>query len=423
MSSLEPAAQVWVRGFATRSFAADRGPRATFAANDPNGEHTVTTDESAQIWTSHASRVAGLADLIADTSIELDEVSLAEGYRHLTRILHMGMLSVHDYGSTTDPQVYLAKTPTQLTGGVTSDCMYYESFFDGARTYRLSGTRGSAPLLEITMIAGKIGITDRGDMIDSIREDTLVVEGKGPDARFEVTMSPDPKPAGFDGNWLQTEHPDRGRATYMIIRQYSTDTSNLVPAKIEIEPVGWERSRDLISLADMDQALRESASFTEVLVRHWTAMSAAMIEHLPNQFLIVSGAAAEDEPMPTGHRFSTAGFKLEPGQAWVITIPGIGGHPYDTAPYWGLQLCNYWFEPLDYGDTWGHINMASATYGEDGSVTVVVSEQDPGDMANNWLQLRGHTMGSAQFRLSRIRAPLPEIECRVVSFSDLRSFL
>jgi hypothetical protein len=46
MSSLEPAAQVWVRGFATRSFAADRGPRATFAANDPNGEHTVTTDES-----------------------------------------------------------------------------------------------------------------------------------------------------------------------------------------------------------------------------------------------------------------------------------------------------------------------------------------------------------------------------------------
>jgi hypothetical protein len=381
----------------------------------------VTPDESAQIWTSHASRVADLADLVADTPVELDEVSLAEGYRHLARILHMGLLSVHDYGSTTDPQVFLAKTPTQLTGGVTSDCTYYECFFDGDRSYRLSGTRGNAPLLEITVIAGKIGITDRGDMVDSIREDTLIVEGAGPDGGFDVTMSPHPKPADFDGNWLRTDDPDRGRATYMIIRQYSADTANLVAAKIEIEPIGWERTRHPVSLADIDQALQKSASFTEVLVRHWTAMSAAMIEQLPNQFMIVSGAAAADEPMPTGHRFSTAGFRLDPHQAWVIKIPGVGVSPYDDAPYWGLQLCNYWFEPLDYGDTWGHINKANATYDEDGSVTVIVSEQDPGDAAENWLQLRGHTMGSAQFRLSRIRSPLPEIECSVVNLEDRRS--
>ncbi len=225
----------------------------------------------------------------------------------------------------------MAKTPTQLTGGFTSDCIYYEAFFDGTQTHRLSGTRGSAPLLDITVIAGKIGVTERGDVVDSIREDTLVVE----DDRFEVSLSPEPRPEGFAGNWLQTRHPERGVATYMIIRQYSTDAGAVAPAKIEIQPVDRVRHREPVSPREIDDALQASVDFTRVLGSYWTAMTAGMIEGLENEFLIVGELAAADEPMPTGHRFSTAEFRLGPTQAWLVTIPGVANAPYDAAPTGG----------------------------------------------------------------------------------------
>jgi hypothetical protein len=161
-------------------------------------------------------------------------------------------------------------------------------------------------------------------------------------------------------------------------------------------------------------------SFTDVLVRHWTAMTAGMITGLKNRFLIVDEVAAADEPMPSGHRFSTAGFDLAPDQAWVVTLPAIGAAPYDEAPYWGFQLCNYWFEPLDYGDSWAHRNKRTVKYDADGSVRIVVSEVRPGPGHDaNWVQLRGHTMGNAQFRLSRITAPLPRIKCEVIDIAEL----
>jgi hypothetical protein len=378
-------------------------------------------DRAAEIWRSYAEALAGLADVVADTPIELDEVTRAEGLRHLARILYMGMLSVHDYGATTDPKVFLAKTPTQLTGGVTSDCIYYESFFDGGRTHRLHGTRGSAPLLEITVIAGKIGVTETGSQVDTICEDTLVVEPGNDGERFEIVLSPEPRPADNVGNWLRTDHPERGRATYMIIRQYSPAISEVIPARIEIDPVGDDRHRPPLTLDEIEEALHASVSFTDILVRHWAAMTAGMITGLTNRFLIVDEAAAADEPMPSGHRFSTAGFHLSPDEAWVVTIPGVGAPPYDAAPYWGFQLCNYWFEPLDYGDQWAHRNNTTVRYDADGTVRLVVSEQRPGpDHDANWIQLRGHSMGNAQFRLSRIAAPLPRIECEVVDVADLR---
>jgi len=53
-------------------------------------------------------------------------------------------------------------------------------------------------------------------------------------------------------------------------------------------------------------------------------------------------------------------------------------------------------------------------------VRIVVSERrPPGEYARNWLPLRGHTLGSAQFRLSRLDAPMPEIGAEVVAVDTL----
>lgn len=375
-------------------------------------------DAAADIWAAYATAVAGLADVVANTTVELDEVNRAAGLRHLTRALYMGMISVHDYASVTAPVVFLAKTPTLLSGGTTSDCIYHEVFFDGARRYRLSATRGSAPLLEMTANTGKVGVVDHADMVDSIREDTLVLEPGGD--RFEVILSPDPKPEGFAGNWMWTDNPERGTATWMLIREYSTTIRDVEPARWHIEPLDDAAHRPAPTLAEVDEALGASVAFAKTLIGHWTAMTAGMITGLANEFMIVDRAQAASDAMPTGHRFATAGFHLSPDEAWVVTIPGIGAAPYDAAPYWGFQLCNYWFEPIDYGDHWAHVNKDTAVYGPDGSVRIVVSEQRPAaGHDENWVQLRGYTMGNAQFRLSRIADPLPEIRCEVAAVASL----
>ena len=181
----------------------------------------LSTDVGERIWREYAEGVAALGEILSLPSTPKDEVTQAEGYRHLARMLYMGLLATHEYANTDAPEVFLAKTQTQLTGGVTSDAIYHEAFIDGRREYRLFGERGEAPLIEITAPTWKVGIRDNGNVVDSIREDRLVLTDgpSGENAHYEVRLSPDPKPEGYEGNWLQTVDPDIGTATYLLIRQ------------------------------------------------------------------------------------------------------------------------------------------------------------------------------------------------------------
>ena len=376
-----------------------------------------STDVGERIWRRYAEGVAALGEILSLPSTPKDEVTQAEGCRHLARMLYMGLLATHEYANTDAPEVFLAKTPTQLTGGVTSDAIYHEAFIDGRREYHLFGERGEAPLIEITAPTWKVGIRDNGNVVDSIREDRLVLTDgpSGENAHYEVRLSPDPKPEGYKGNWLQTVDPDIGTATYLLIRQYSSHITTHRSATFQIEPMEQKRIRPAVSMPEIASGLAETVVFVDKLVRRWAAITDAILRRAENDFHIVE--QPEDLPMPTGHRFATAGFRLQPDEAWVIRIPDIGNAPYADAPYWGFQLTNYWFEPLDYGKSWGHLNKDSAVYAEDGSVTLVVSETDPG--CPNWLELRGHTIGTAQFRLSRIHNALPQITCRVIKQAEL----
>ena len=63
---------------------------------------------------------------------------------------------------------------------------------------------------------------------------------------------------------------------------------------------------------------------------------------------------------------------------------------------WNFQLNNIWMESLDYRYHDIHINNASAKLDDDGGVTIIVSERDPG--FGNWLDTAGHTRGTMLLR-------------------------
>ncbi len=86
-------------------------------------------------------------------------------------------------------------------------------------------------------------------------------------------------------------------------------------------------------------------------------------------------------------------------------------------PYWGLELTNYWFEPLSYGDHRSNVNNGSVKLEEDGSVRVVIADSSSG--ASNWIDTRGHREGTMLFRWSRSDKPVPKLDTRLVKASEL----
>lgn len=370
------------------------------------------------IWQHYASEVASLTDLFDEIDLDLDDVTKAEGLRHLTRVLHMGIFTTHDYADTGDPRIFLAKTPAMLSGGVTSDCIYHEGFIDPQRTYTIRGTRGSAELLEISVYAGRLGRNERSDVVDGILEDSLVLDADG--RSFTITLSPASRPEGHAGNWLCTDVADRGRADWVLIRQYSPRIDEADSARFLIEPVGGVIDREPLTIEAVDLMLRESLEFSRRQITHFIRSSTNIVTHLKNRFVVVDEDRDAGGALPSGHRFAAAGFDLRPDEAWLVTIPGISLPPYDAAPYWGFQLCNFWYEPLDYGAHWAHRNNATAVADDDGSVHLMISERPPpSGWKGEWLPLRGHTVGSAQFRLSRVDYPMPQITAQVLPIADV----
>lgn len=372
-----------------------------------------------QIWHRYIEGVESLVDLIDEVTLDLDDVTRAEGLRHLTRILHMGVFTTHDYADVDDPRIFLAKTPAMLSGGVTSDCIYHEGFIDPKRHYTLRGVRGTAELLEISAYAGRLGRSDRSDVVDAILEESLVLDADG--RSFSITLSPERRPDGYVGNWLCTTDTDDRRADWLLIRQYSSRIDDVESARFSIEPLGGARPRDPLTIEAVDAMLQVSLDFARRQLGHFIRSGVNIVSHLKNTFIVVDEERDSGGALPSGHRFAAGGFELRDDDAWVVTIPGIAAPPYNSAPYWGFQLCNFWYEPLDYGAAWAHRNNSTAIADGEGNVRLVISERRPaGRFADNWLALRGHEIGSAQFRLSRVDLPMPPITAEVVPIDDLR---
>jgi hypothetical protein len=87
--------------------------------------------------------------------------------------------------------------------------------------------------------------------------------------------------------------------------------------------------------------------------------------------------------------------------------------------YWGFSLLNRWFESLDYRYYDVHSNQLRAQRAEQGEVTLVVANRDPG--LPNWINTTGHRQGMMLFRWTR-PAPgteLPEVKVEKVALDSL----
>ena len=324
----------------------------------------------------------------------LSEPDLVDGYRLGFSLLRVAV-DAYVWGDKADPILSDVIGPYLKWGGDNSDAFYQCMPVDPARTYRVTGNRGDAVYLSMTVYGGPDDGRYSDRIVATLNDRELTFDEAGD---FAFTMSPDPQP----GVWLKLE-PD---AVFALTRDYVTarETDRRPVWKVEaVDPP----SRRGDSLEDMARRLRAA--------RTWLHDQFAMLPVRvapPNEI-------AEPYPVPTqtygwaagDAAYAMGSYALQPHQALVVD----GTSP--ECVFWNLCLWNPFLHTYDFTHEQVTINGAQVTYEPDGSWRIVISDTDPGHP--NWVSTAGRSSGLIWLRWFLPEETPARPRCRVVDVAEL----
>jgi hypothetical protein len=313
-----------------------------------------------------------------------DEQSRLEGYRWA-----MSLISVaHDVFVTADParpRFVDIVGPYRKFYGDNPDAWYQFAPLDPARTYRVTGRRGDAVYLSLTVYGTALDaegdrIVDTDRIVGTINDRDLTF---GADGEFTLYLAPE-RPAGWDGAFVRLT-PE---AVCAITRDYLVDAPRERRAEWRVETVGGPATHRLHE-ADMAARFRAAA--------RWIRRHGQMFPSPARP----GNTVDEPYPVPSVTRGWAAGdaayaagaFELGENQALVIR----GRSPecvFWNLVLWNPFLCTYNYEYRDTEPV--SINSGRIRYEDDGSWTIVVAPRDPGHP--NWVSTAGHGRGMLWFR-------------------------
>lgn len=360
------------------------------------------TDGSA--WNDFCDELKEIGQLVFRPEVPADPFNRALGFRHLLRLLRGGIESAIDYA---DPQYPAFFRLADETKGVLNDNPdnYYENcVIDGRFDYRITGKRGTVPWFSIGTKAssGEVaGMVSTGEL-DGTQIDFA------DDGTFEIIISKNEQ----SGNWL----PATDETRMAIVRQTFGDRKKEAISQLEIECLNPERSNNTLEPgaleAQMKQALGFVASTTTLGIDWMQRYKTKHFNALPEDDQALCHAAGGD---PNIHYYQSY-WDLEPDQALLVHLTDI-----PECQTWNLQISDYWMESLDFRFFQISVNRFTATYEEDGSVYVVISERDPGPRYPNWLRTLGHGQGGMLGRYVGAKNPPREMASTIVKVAELQS--
>lgn len=324
-----------------------------------------------------------------------DEVDLAEGLRHLTRMATLVTMGSLENKDSARPYLWPALDPHRKMGGDNPQGLYLSGPINGTDTFRLSGTRGSARWVSI--IVSQNGPPPFGNalFLPDLKLDD--------DGTFTVLISPESPGASEaqPGNWLRSDERSAG----LLVRQFFATPDDVEPMVLTLE-----------NLSDSN-AFAAPLELERVVagVRRATGMFAAMLPMMQGE-LLDKGSAKNAFETDIGDPTSTSGgvpggnavtarWALAPDEALLVTVT-----PPTPCAYWDVQVGNGWYESFDYRHRFSGLTCDGVAYNADGSVTLVVAERDPG--VANWLEAAGHREGhlAIRWQLSDGNLPIPHTQ-------------
>ena len=355
---------------------------------------------SGKTWEEFCDGMKEAGKLVEARLAPHDAFNRAEGYRYLARMMRAGLESFLEGGDSAFPELRCPVHHTIKMGADNPDNHYQSAPINPQYDYRITGTRGTVDYLGFGTVINRYssgGGMQTDGFLDSMDMDISA------DGSLEIIVSQNEQA----GNWLRM-----GPETNAInVRQTFQDRRWEQAAELCIERIGAEHERpEPLTPLKLDKALAGAVQF----VKNTTGLFEGWAEGFLD---------TENEVAPADQNFGQAiggdpniyyfhsSWKLAADEALVIEAKEI-----PQCQTWNFVLQNWWMESLDYRYHNIHFNKHTAAYEDDGSVKIVVSEQQPDH--SNWVETAGHQLGTLCWRWIGATEH-PPVSAKVVKFKDL----
>ena len=347
-------------------------------------------------WDTFCENLKEVGSIIESES-SLSETDQAEGYRYLLRLMRLSLEMNLEHSNPSSPSFYNLSHETAKIGADNPDNIYLTANIDGKQSYEVYGNIGESDYLSFglkenryskdgTMIS--LGEIDMRDMsVDSSGNFSLYVGGESDSKNFL---------------------PLPENANMLIVRQTYKNRISQTHAKINIKTTSSTATPDLLTLVKLENQLHQTLAF----VRGTASTFIKWVHEFKNN---------HKNQLPMGDQ---AFFQAAGGDPKICYLHGY--YDFDKSEYmeittdipdceyWNFQLENYWMESLDYRHYPIHINESSATFNNDGTLTINISHL-PMNIKNN-LITEGRNNGAMLLRwIGASSYPIPNVEIKKIN--------
>lgn len=336
---------------------------------------------SGEVWNEFCDTLKRAGQQVLRPEAPADELTRAEGWRYLSRLLRIGLEMHLEFADPDFPGFFLPSHETGKIGADNPDNKYLFARINGAHQYRIQGQRGTVAYLTIGSQKGGYETDGKMEQTGFIDANSLVTDAEG---RFEILLCAE-RPPGV-GNWLRIEPASNA----VIVRQTFNDRKGEQPALMSIARIGSGVAPRPLSSERIEQGLGNAARFVEgtaTLFANWAQSYLAHPNQLPPADQALCQRVGGDPNIFYYHSY----WKLAPDEVLLIELPRV-----PDCRCWNLQISNWWMESLDYRYHRICHNQHSAKLNADGSLSLLLSHSDLGHP--NGLETAGHHEGTWCFR-------------------------
>lgn len=336
---------------------------------------------SGEVWNEFCDTLKRAGQQVLRPEAPADELTRAEGWRYLSRLLRIGLEMHLEFADPDFPGFFLPSHETGKIGADNPDNKYLFAKINGAHQYRIRGSRGTVAYLTIGSQKGGYETDGKMEQTGFIDAQELQLDAEG---RFEIVLSAE-RPEGV-ANWLRIEPASNA----VIVRQTFNDRRVEQPAQMGIERIGSQATPAPLSAERLEKGLGNAARFVEGTATLFANWAQSYLAH-PNQLPPADQALCQRVGGDPNIFYYHAYWKLAPDELLLVDLPRV-----PDCRFWNLQVNNWWMESLDYRYHRICHNLHSARLNADGSLRLVLAHRDPGHP--NWLDTAGHAEGTWCFR-------------------------
>jgi hypothetical protein len=369
-------------------------------------------EELRAAWQHFCDQLKSAGDDVFKEANPANPLLRADAFRFLTQNLGQAF----DLGLETKdpayPQMHPFCTPTRKLGGDVADFTYRQAWIDGEHAYRISGTRGTARWLNITVQGPRpehIPGTDWpslhepfGDIPETnifghqIRTDA--------DGHFELYVGG----AERAENWLPTTPGSRK----LFVRE-AFDAWFETPTSLSIERIGMTDPPSPPTAERMIEAMGWAGAFLTGAMHDWPEHSwnysnGVCDPTLVNQFPPDRTASGDDDAK-RGRMAAHMVWELQPDEALIVEMDNHDG-------FWIFGMGSLFVGSTDFLHRPVSYTPARTKVDGDDVIRLVISHDDPG--VHNWLDTQGFSNGNLTYR-NLASANRAQFRTRLVKRSEL----